>query len=103
MGDQPNARPLPTQYNTTQKNVNTYISMPKAGFEPTISVFERTKRVRALDRAATGTGNTLCIRAVISCVFPIVFGFRTLKINIGAILCYGTVYIYRKSECKQTK
>jgi len=30
--------------------------MPRAGFEPTIPVFERSKRVRASDGAATGTG-----------------------------------------------
>jgi len=30
--------------------------MPRAEFEPTIPVFERSKTVRALDRAATGTG-----------------------------------------------
>jgi hypothetical protein len=34
--------------------------MPQVGFEPTISVFEPTKRVHALDRADTviGTRNT---------------------------------------------
>jgi hypothetical protein len=30
--------------------------MPRAGFESTIPVFERLKTVRALDRAAVGTG-----------------------------------------------
>jgi hypothetical protein len=30
-GDQPDARPLPTQDNTTQKNADTF--MPRAGFE----------------------------------------------------------------------
>jgi hypothetical protein len=30
--------------------------MPKVGFEPMISVLERTKTVRALDRAATAIG-----------------------------------------------
>jgi hypothetical protein len=33
--------------------------MPHAGFEPTIQVFERTKIVHALDRAATLIGKTL--------------------------------------------
>jgi hypothetical protein len=31
--------------------------MPPMGFEPTISVLERAKTVRALDRAATAIGN----------------------------------------------
>jgi hypothetical protein len=31
--------------------------MPCVGFEPTIPVFERAKRVHALDRVATVTGN----------------------------------------------
>jgi len=30
--------------------------MPRAGFEPTIPVFERSKALRALDCAATGIG-----------------------------------------------
>jgi len=51
-GDQPYARPLRTQDNTTQKNADT--SMPRAGFEPAILVFERLKTVRALDLAALG-------------------------------------------------
>jgi len=37
--------PLPIQDNTKQKIAN--ISMPRAGFEPTILVFERTKTLRA--------------------------------------------------------
>jgi hypothetical protein len=51
MGDQPDARPVPTQDNTTQKKRG-YISMPRAGFEPAIPMFERPKTVLALDRAA---------------------------------------------------
>jgi hypothetical protein len=30
--------------------------MPRAGFEPTTPVFERSKTVRALDGEVTGTG-----------------------------------------------
>jgi hypothetical protein len=59
MGDQPYARSLPTQDNTTQKkrrhthtHTHTHISMPRAGFEPAIPMFEQLKTVRALDRAA---------------------------------------------------
>jgi hypothetical protein len=34
--------------------------MPRLGFEPTIPVFERVKRVNALDRAVTVIGNCRC-------------------------------------------
>jgi len=47
--------PLPTQDSATQKKRG-HTSMPRAGFEPTIPVLERSKTVRALDGAATGTG-----------------------------------------------
>jgi hypothetical protein len=33
--------------------------MPPVGFEPTISVLERGKTVRALDREATAIGNSM--------------------------------------------
>jgi hypothetical protein len=43
-----------TGQNNTEKRGHT--SMPRAGFEPMILVFGRFKTVRALDRAAIGTG-----------------------------------------------
>jgi hypothetical protein len=46
-GDEPVARPLPTHRTQTQ------ISMPSVWFEPTISVFERSKTVHTLDTVAT--------------------------------------------------
>jgi hypothetical protein len=48
-GDQLVARPLPKYRTTqTQKKAHTYqTSMPWVGFEPTISAFERAKRVHA--------------------------------------------------------
>jgi hypothetical protein len=50
--DQPVARPLP-KYRTTQtQNKRTQIPTPWVGFEPTITAFERTKTVHALDHAA---------------------------------------------------
>jgi hypothetical protein len=52
-GDQPLARPLPTHRRTQTQNKHTQISMPPVGFESTVSVLDRTKIVRALDRAAT--------------------------------------------------
>jgi len=44
------------QHNTEKRG---HTSMPGVGFEPTISVLERPKTVRALDRAATETGKNL--------------------------------------------
>jgi hypothetical protein len=40
------------------------IYIPRAGFEPTIPLFERVKTVRALDGAASGTGTLqpLCMK-----------------------------------------
>jgi len=55
MGDRPDARPLPTQDNTNTEKCG-HTTMPRAGYETTIPVFERPTKVRALDRAATGTG-----------------------------------------------
>jgi hypothetical protein len=51
MGDQPVARPVPGH-----RTAQTQISMPRVGFEPTILVFERAKRVHALDCAVTVIG-----------------------------------------------
>jgi hypothetical protein len=47
MGDQPIERPISTQ------NKRTQTSMPRVGFEPPMTVFERAKTVHALDRTAT--------------------------------------------------
>jgi hypothetical protein len=45
-------------HRTTQiQNTRTQTSVPRMGFEPTISVFERAKTVHALDRASTVTGS----------------------------------------------
>jgi hypothetical protein len=51
------ARPLPTNGTTQIHNKYKQISMPRVGFEPTITVFERTKAVHALDRAANVIGH----------------------------------------------
>jgi hypothetical protein len=40
------------QHNTEKR---AHMSMPRAGFEPTIPAFEWLKTVRVLDRAAIGT------------------------------------------------
>jgi hypothetical protein len=55
-GDQPFARPLPTHRTTQAQNKRAQISMPRVGFELTISAFERAKIVYAFDRAATVIG-----------------------------------------------
>jgi hypothetical protein len=51
-GDQPLARPLPDTENKRKQT-----PMPWVGFEPTISVFQRAKTFRALDRTATVIGS----------------------------------------------
>jgi hypothetical protein len=56
--DQPVARSLPTQRTTKTQNKRTQTSMPRMGFEPTISVFERAKTVHVLDCAATVIGSS---------------------------------------------
>jgi hypothetical protein len=53
MEDQPVARPLPTHRTTQTQNKRTQKFIPRVGFEPMISVFERAKTVHALDRAVT--------------------------------------------------
>jgi hypothetical protein len=55
VGDQPNARPLLTHRRTQTQNKRTQTSM-QVGFEPTIPVFDRAKRIDALDRAANVIG-----------------------------------------------
>jgi hypothetical protein len=67
-GDQPVARPLHTLGTTQTQNKRTQTSMPWVGFEPTILVFERTKKVHALDRAATVIGWDLTGRTYFSFV-----------------------------------
>jgi hypothetical protein len=56
----------PTQRSnyTGQHNTETrgHTSMPRAGFEPSIPVFERPKTLRASDGAATGTGCKVGVR-----------------------------------------
>jgi len=42
------------QHNTEKRG---HTSMPRAGFEPMIPVFERLKNVRALDRAVIGASH----------------------------------------------
>jgi hypothetical protein len=52
-GDQPVARPLPTQRITQTQNKRTQTSTPGMGFEPKIPALKLAKTVDALDRAAT--------------------------------------------------
>jgi hypothetical protein len=57
MGDQPVARPLPTQRTTETQNKHKQTSMPRVGFESTIPMFERAKTLHALDRATIAIGD----------------------------------------------
>jgi hypothetical protein len=52
-GDQPVAMPLPTHRTTQTQNKHTETYVSEVGFELMIPVFERAKRVHALDRAVT--------------------------------------------------
>jgi hypothetical protein len=54
--DQPVARLLPAHRTTQTQNIRTQTSLPQVGFEPTIPVFERAKRVHAWEGAATVIG-----------------------------------------------
>jgi len=55
----------PTQNNTnTEKRGHT--SIPRAGYEPMIPVFERPKTLRALVRAVSGTGFKSILISLIS-------------------------------------
>jgi len=47
------------QHNTDKRR---HTSMPRARFEPAIPDFERSKAVRALDRALIGTGTTVYLK-----------------------------------------
>jgi hypothetical protein len=57
--------------------------VPRVGFEPTITVFERMKTVRALDRATTVIGISLIYRATF---LPIIyFSCEVLVIYVGEV------------------
>jgi hypothetical protein len=58
-GDQPVTRPLPTHRTTETQNRRTQTSMPWVGFEPTISVFQRTETVHISHPAATVIGSSV--------------------------------------------
>jgi hypothetical protein len=57
-GDHPIARSLPAYRTEQKKNKRTQTSMPQVGFKPTTPVFEQTKTVHTLDRAATLIGSS---------------------------------------------
>jgi hypothetical protein len=66
---------------------HTQTSMPSMGFEPTISVLERAKTVRALDRAVTAIGlRSLAVRlpsvASIACCESIYWQHRQKHGNL---------------------
>jgi len=53
-------RPVRTKDSTTEKHGHN--SVPQAGFESTILVFERRKTIRSLYRAATEAGSSVLKR-----------------------------------------
>jgi hypothetical protein len=55
-GDQPVARPLPTQRTTQTQNKRTQTCMPWVGFEPKIPASERGTTIHTLDREVTVIG-----------------------------------------------
>jgi hypothetical protein len=66
-------RLLPAHRTAQTQNKRTQISVSLIGFEPTVPVFERTKTVHALDRAATLIGlewsyeHNFCVHPVAAC------------------------------------
>jgi hypothetical protein len=86
-GDQPVARPLPTQRTTQTENKHTHISMLREGFEPTTPVFERAKTVPALDHATTVIsicccGNLKYAHSLCFVLFPI------LQSSTTTVVCF---------------
>jgi hypothetical protein len=59
MGDQPVSKLLSTHRTTQRQNKCSQTSMPRVEFESTIPVFQRTKTIHALDRAATVIGESV--------------------------------------------
>jgi hypothetical protein len=87
--DQPVARPHPPHRTTQTQIKHTQTSMPRAGFGPTIPVFERAKAVYALDRSATVIGhlrNHIC-----NYMEEIQCRRSTLKV-VGLCLEYNLLY-----------
>jgi hypothetical protein len=81
MGDQPVARPLPTHRAIQTQNKRTETSTPRVGFEPTIPLLERTKKVHALDRAAIVIGLCLLLYTKIQKLTNVI-AIRSLNIII---------------------
>jgi hypothetical protein len=82
MGDQSSAKASTyTGQHNTEKHRHT--SMPRAGFEPEISTFERPKTVLALDRAATETGH--------------------FQIHPEKYWCHHATHLRSTSKCKNLK
>jgi hypothetical protein len=85
--------PSQGHYLKQRQNKHKQISMPWVGFEPTIPVFERAKRVDALDHAVTVMGIFCIILEIFSKVdFQLLFHdtgfefFTAMKVNILVFL-----------------
>jgi hypothetical protein len=72
--------------------------MPPVGFEPMISVLERAKTVRALDRAATAIGKVKLSRIVYTCPSVLQNEFCR-KYTIRAI-SHAVIYFHSKDTWK---
>jgi hypothetical protein len=75
-GDQSIAMLLPAYRGQHKQNKRTLTSMPLAGFEPTIPVFERAETVHASDRAATVIG--FCCHSLHH-ILPFCFPFKNVN------------------------
>jgi hypothetical protein len=94
--DQPVARPLPTHRTTQTQNKHRETSMPRAGFEPTIPVFERAKMVHALDRDATVIGTvfgSVNFKLRIYSLTKFTRINRNEVITVWSLPCSGSVYL----------
>jgi hypothetical protein len=99
-------RPLP-KYRTAQTHNNSHththqISLPEVVFEPMIPVFERTKTVHALDRAATVIGVWTAINGDRRVQFflkdPREYVSPTLSPEDGSRSSFGSVVLFRISD-----
>jgi hypothetical protein len=65
--------------------------MPRAGFEPAIPMFKRSKRVRSLDRAAIGNGLHYYTHKILIAFLPVRiredFFMKGIQNMMGSAIC----------------
>jgi hypothetical protein len=102
-GDQPVARPLPTHRKTQTQNKCKETSMSRVVFEPTTTVFERVKRVDALDLAATVIGKQGTLKIQIIAVTRLtVFGRQPIEALERAMILVSSECRYNNLKTVQT-